>query len=113
MKYWAVLDSYNNLDLQIIAGSKTNAIKYIFKKEQENLINNYKNNNYPHNLKQKIKKIFDLLGKSQYIKAYNHYKNIVYDLDDCMEYELFETKVLKTINYNVAPDFLNKLITFQ
>lgn len=116
MKYWAVLNSHDNTDLVIIAGPKINAIKHIFKREQENMVKSYAyfdSEDSLRYLKKDIEKIFNLLQNKQYTKAYNIYNRFVDELYDCDEYEIYETKVVTSINYNVPSEFLNKLITFQ
>jgi len=114
MKYWVVLNSYNELNLAIVAGPKINAIKYIFKMEQNNLIKNYVHSTlFTQHLRKNIEEIFNLLEQKKYIKAYNRYNNCVYELDDCSEYEIRETKMVKSVNYNVSPGFLNKITVFK
>lgn len=117
MKYWAVLNSHDNTDLVIIAGPKINAIKYVFKREQENIVQNYmyisSQETYFISLKQDIDKMFNLLQNKQYVRAYNVYNKCIDDLFNCDQYEIYETKVVTSINYSVPSEFLNKIKIFQ
>lgn len=118
MKVWLLKDGPNDVTLHVCL-SKDDAIKQMFRLEQENIEEFYLKHieSFAYaskvNLYDIIKNIYNLLEKKDFNTAYKLYDTYIANFWQMLRYAIQEIDIEESVEFNIDSNRLNKLMTFK